>query len=851
MSRKEARQAAVHEFSGVTQINEQVRADRGFGWVETLAQDVRFAVRMLWKSPGFTVVAVLTLALGIGGNTTIFSIVNGELLNPLPFPHADQLVWLGESKANFENGSLSYLNFLDWRKDNHSFSSMAVTLGSSFTMTGRGYAERLEGNFVSSGFFAVLGVRPLMGREFEPAEDQPGGVPLAMISEGLWRRKFGATPGILGQTITLDGKNYTIVGVLPGGLHLRTEGFRDFADVFVPVSQWDNSDLMRRGVGVGLQGIARLKPGVAIARARADLAQVASDLATAFPDADRGIGAWVIPLKEQIVGDTRGFLLVLLAAVGFVLLIACVNVASLLLARSAARSREFAVRVALGASRGRVVRQLLTESLLLGAGAGALGMVPAMLGLRAALRVLPAALPRRDEIGVDLRVLAFTTALSLLTGMLFGLAPALKTSKANPQTTLKEGGRGTTGTHQRVLSTFVVVEIAIALVLLAGAGLMIRSLAKLWNVDPGFNAKNVLSFGVSFPPSMASATPEMTRAKMRALNRAFAALPGISMVSQTLGAIPIRAEDDMLFWIDGQPKPKSNNEMSGAIDYTVDADYLRGMQIPLKRGRFLSPQDNEHAPLVVVIDEVLASRFFPGEDPIGKRIHLEYNDGKVAEIVGVVGHVKQWGLDSDDSQQLRAEFYLPWMQLPDRVFLDLRTFTGMVVRYDGSASVALDAMRRASRQMSADQVIFHERTMESIISDSLGPRRFAMILLGAFAAVALLLACVGIYGVMAYLVSHRTQEVGIRMALGAQRMDVVILVLRQGAKLALAGVTLGIGGAIALTRLMRDLLFNVSPTDPAVLAGVSALLVLVTLAACIIPAWRAASIDPMRALRSE
>jgi len=835
----------------MTQFREQFRTSRGFGWVETLAQDARFAVRMLWKSPGFTAVAVLTLALGIGGNTTLFSIVNGELLNPLPFPHADQLVWLGESKANFENGSLNYPNFLDWRKDNHSFSSMAVTVGSSFTMTGRGYAERLEGNFVSSGFFAVLGISPLMGREFEPAEDQPGGLPIALISEGLWRRKFATTSGILGQAITLDGKNYTIVGVVRGGLHLRTEGFRDFADVYVPVSQWDNSDLMRRGIGVGLQGIARLELGVTIERARADLAQVASDLAVAFPDADRGIGARVIPLKEQIVGNTRQFLLVLLAAVGFVLLIACVNVASLLLARSAGRSREFAVRVALGASRSRVIRQLLTESLLLGAGAGALGMFPAMLGLRAALKVLPAALPRRDEIGVDLRVLALAMALSLLTGMLFGLAPALKTSKSNPQATLKDGGRGTSGTHQRVLGTFVVAEIAIALVLLAGAGLMIRSLARLWNVDPGFNPRNVLSFGISFPPSMAGASADMTRAKIRALNQAFAALPGITMVSQTIGAVPIRAADDQWFWIDGQPKPKGNNEMSGVIDYIVDADYFPGMQIPLKRGRFLNAQDNEHAPLVVVIDEVLASRYFPGEDPIGKHIHLEYNDGKLAEIVGVVGHVKQWGLDSDDSQQLRAEFYLPWMQLPDRVLLDLRTFTGMVVRYEGSASAALDAMRRASRQISADQVIFHERTMESIISDSLASRRFAMILLGAFAVVALLLACVGIYGVMAYLVSQRTQEVGIRMALGAQRMDVVILVLRHGTKLALAGVALGIGGAIALTRLMRNLLFNVSPTDPAVLAGVGVLLVLVTLAACIIPAWRAASINPMRALRSE
>jgi predicted permease len=845
-----ARTNALREFGGVTQARESYRTQQRLPWVETLAQDLRFAMRMLWKSPGFTVVAVLTLALGIGGNTAIFSIVNGVLLNPLPFPHPDQLVSMHESKPNFDKGAISYPNFLDWRKDNHSFSDMAVGRRWSFSLTGRGDAEQVNANYISSGYFAVLGVHPLLGREFTQAEDQPGMPPVALISEGLWRRKFDAMPNILGQTVTLDGKNFSIVGVMPSSLHLNVPGFRD-QDVYAPVPQWGNSILMDRGAGLGFHGIARLKPGVSIAQARADMGEVSRNLAAAFPDKDRGIGASLVPLKEQIVGNTKPFLQVLLGAVGFVLLIACVNVAGLLLARSAGRSREFAVRTALGASRARVVRQLLTESLLLGIAAGAVGLIPAVWGTHAALKVLPAAVPRAEEIGLDFRVLAFTTIVSLLTGTLFGLAPALKTSRANPHAALKDGSRGTSGTNHRALGTFVVAELAIALVLLAGAGLMIRSLVRLWNVDPGFNPQNVLTFGISLPPSMAMASLDEARAKSRALNEVFASVPGIKAVSQVWGALPMGGEDDQLFWIDGQPKPANDQGMGWTIDYIVDPDYLRVMQIPLKRGRFLTRQDDEHAPLVVVIDEVFARKFFPGQDPIGKRIHLVYNSGKVAQIVGIVGHVKQWGLDADDTQSLRAQYYLPCMQAGDDFLAGIRSGTGLVVRYDGSLAAVLDSIRRVNKQMSNEQVISGEQTMESMISDSMAQRRFAMILLGAFAALAVLLACIGIYGVMAYLVSQRTQEVGIRMALGARRGDVLLLVFRDGAKLALIGVAVGIVGAIALTRKMGDLLFNVSPTDPVILAGVGALLVFVAMAACIIPARRAASIDPMRALRTE
>jgi predicted permease len=843
---EEARRA----FGSALRAREASHAARVSERLEQLAQDVRFGARLLIKNPGFTIVVMLTLALGIGINTAIFSVVNGVLLNPLPFRHPEELVALHESKPNFANGSISYPNFLDWRKDNQTFAAMGLARGYGFSMTGRGDAVQLSAEFISDGFFAVLGVRPILGREFSSGDETLGASPVAMISEDLWRNKFDGAANVLGQTITLDGKNFSIVGVIPASLKLRISNFQ-VSDVYAPIPQWGNSILMLRGAGLGFHGIGRLKPGVTIEQARMDMERVTGNLAAAFPDDDRGIGASMVSMKEEIVGSTRGFLFILLGAVGFVLLIACVNVASLMLARASGRGREFAVRAALGASRGRVIRQLLTESLLLGIAAGAVGLLPAAFGLKAALHALPAALPRADEIGLDFRVLAFTTLISVATGILFGLGPAWRVAKENPQTALKEGGRGAIGANQRTLSVFVVVEVAVALVLLIGAGLMVRSLMRLWDVDPGFNEHNVETFSISMPPAMASATPEMIRAKHLALNEALAEVPGVTAVSQTWGAVPMNGEDDQWFWIDGQPKPRTNNDMSWVIDYIVDPDYQRLMQIPLKRGRFLTRQDNEHAPLVVVVDEVFANKYFHGEDPIGKRIDLDNFGGKAALIVGVVGHVKQWGLDSDDSQQLRAQYYLACMQVSDDFLLGMRSGSSFMVRYDGNLAPVIGGLRSTVRRMSNQQVLFGETTMEKIVSDSMASRQFAMILLGGFAVLALLLACVGIYGVMAYLVSQRTQEVGIRMALGARRGDVLLHVFKDGAKLAVVGMAIGVISAIGLTRLMGQLLFDVSPTDPVVLAAVCALLMVVASAACFLPARRAASIEPMRALRTE
>jgi predicted permease len=847
MDAEQARRQALIKLGGMQQTKEQYRDRRTLPMLEMLWSDIRFGARVLWKSRVFAIVAVVTLALGIGGNAAIFSIVNGVLLNPLPFPQPERLVALHESKPNFTQGAISYLNFLDWQRDNHTFASMAVARRYAFILTGRGEAEQVQAEFVSGTFFPLLGVNPILGRTFTPAEEQGGAAPVALISEGLWQRKFGSSPAVLGQSMTLDGRDFTIIGVIPASFHLRLPSFRE-RDIYAPIRQWNNPLLMNRDAGLGVHGIARLKPGVTLAQAQADMEQVTRNLAAAFPDADKGIGASIVPLKEQIVGDVRPFLLVLLAAVGFVLLLACVNVASLLLARSAGRRREFAVRTALGASRRRVVCQLLTESLLLGIVSGVIGLLVAAWGTHAALKLVPAALPRVDQIGLDFRVLAFTTLITLLSGTLFGLIPAWKTSQADPQTALKEGGRGVSGTHNRAQSAFVVAEMAVALVLLIGAGLMVRSLARLANVDPGFNPRNVLTFGLSLPPSMMHATPEQTRAAVREVDEKLESTTGIKAVSQVWGALPMAGDDEQLFW-DGHPKPASETGMNWAIDYIVGPDYLKVMDIALRRGRFFTPQDDEHSPLVAVVDEVFARKYFPGQDPIGKRIVMN-TSSRTLEIVGVVSHVKQWGLDSDDTQSLRAQIYIPCMQMPDD-FIAMTPAVSVVVRYDGNLSPVFDAIRRNIRQMSSQQVIFGDQTMESLIADSIAQRRFAMILLGVFAVMALVLASVGIYGVIAYVVGQRTQEIGIRMALGAQRSNVLGLILWQGTRLALLGVAIGIAGAIALTRLMSDLLYGVTATDPATFTGVALLLIVVAMAACYLPARRAMRVNPVAALRYE
>ena len=810
-------------------------------------QDLRHARRQFLKTPGLTAVLLITISLGIGANTALFSVVNGVLLRPLPYPHPEQLLALRESKANFEFGTIPYLNFRDWQKDNHTFSSMAVWRSVAFGLTGAGEPEQVWGELISSDFFPMLGVKPLVGRNLLPGEDEIGAGPVALIGEGLWRRKFGSASDIINKAITLDGKSYSIIGVMPANIHFWSES--PAREVFVPIGQWNNNLLTVRSAGLGINGIGRLKPGVTIEQARADMATVTNNLAAAFPQANKGTGAKLIPLKEWLIGDIGRILLVLQVSVGFVLLIACVNVANLLLARSSARTREFAVRSALGATRRRVVRLLLTESLLLALGGGLLGLLLAAWGTRAALSFLPTALPGSAQIALDARVLLFTLGISIFAGILFGLAPVFRVSPSNLQEGLKEGSRTLSARHV-MQGAFVIAEMAMALILLAGSGLMVRSLARLWSVDPGFNPRNSLNLGISLPPSMMKASPDAVRAAYRELDRRISAIPGVEAISQSWGALPLSGDDEFTFWFEGEPEPASQSEQHWAIDYIVEPGYLKAMGIRLLRGRFLTEQDNERAPRVVVVDDVFARKLFPDGDPIGKRIESKII-GQPAEIVGVVGHVKQWGLDTDDSQSVRMQVYMPCMQMPD-AFVQLQASgSGMIVRSSNASAGLLDSIREVSRQMSSEQVIFGAQSMDEVVAESLSDRRFSMVLLAGFAALALALAAVGIYGVISYVVSQRTHEIGIRMSLGARPPDILRLVLRGAGRLTAIGIAIGLAAALALTRLMANLLYGVGPNDPITFLAVPLLLASIALLASYLPARRASRVDPMVALRYE
>jgi predicted permease len=815
----------------------------------TVLQDLRYTLRMLAKSPGFAAVAILTLALGIGANTAIFSIVNGVLLNPLPFPHPQELTVLYEHTPNDETSSISYPNFLDWQRTNSTFASMAAYRHEDFNVTASGEPERVRGGMVSAEFFPILGVKPLLGRVFSRDEDRQGAAPVVLLAEGFWQRRFGSARDIIGKQIIMDGDPYTIIGVIPASFHLSTFNFGGIKDVYVPVAQTKDPYFYHRDVHEGMDAIGRLKPGVSLAAAQADMAQITGDLAAAYPDADKSRGATVVPLRDALVHEVRPYLWLLLGAVGFVLLIACVNVGNLQLARSTGRAHEFAIRRALGADRWRVVRQLLTESVVLGIAGGALGACVAAWGTQAAIRLLPDTLPRSEDVGLDGHVLAFTIAISVLAGVVFGLVPALKMSRSGVQETLKEGGRGASAGRQRAQSVFVVAEMALALVLLTGAGLMIRTLARLWSVNPGFNSQNVLVFEVTLAPSL-GVNAATNRSAIRELSQTLRAIPGVQAASMTGGAVPMYGDDELPFWIDGQTKPANVSEMNQALSYFVEPGYLKTMQIPLLQGRFIAATDDEHSPQIIVIDENFARKYFPGQDPIGKRIHMPIINMD-PEIVGVVGHVKHWGLDSEaDRHPLQEQAYSPFLQIPDAV-LSGPPQAGVALRSAGAPLEMVGAVREAITKLNGQNVMYEATTMEAIIADSLAARRFSMILLGVFATLALLLSSIGIYGVISYVVGQRTREIGIRIALGAQRSTVLRLILGEGMKMAMIGIVLGVVAAAGLTRLMSQLIFGVSAADPVTFAAVTIILTTVAFAACYVPARRAMRVDPIIALRSE
>lgn len=807
-------------------------------------QDVRYGLRVLRKNPGFTAVAVLTLALGIGANSALFSVVNGVLLNPLPFPNPHELVAVYSRTGTFEESSISYPNFLDWQKDNHSFAYLGAFRSDDFNMTGVGEPERLHAHMISAEFFPALGLTPLLGRNFRPEEDRAGAGPVAILSDGIWKRKFGSSREVLGTSITLNGKVYTIIGVAPGGITGLSP-----SDVYVPIGQWSDPTFRDRRIGMGMNSIGRLRPGVSIEQARADMSRVAENLAAAYPEADKGSGVTLVPLKTDVVGDARGILLVLFGAVSFVLLIACANVANLLLARSTGRTREFAIRSALGAGPVRLVRQLLTESVLLGIAGGSIGLALAKLGTKVILAALPDTLPRTEEISLDSHVVLYTFGLSLLTGIAFGLVPALKALRPDLHETLKEGGRGASGARHRAQSVFVAVEMAMAVVLLIGAGLMIRTLAALWNVNPGFDASNVLTFEIS-ATSDPSATADQLRAKYRATLGQLQGIPGVRSVSLLGGSLPMTGDSEVPFWREGQPHPQHENEMTFALFYLVNPDYHRAMRIPVLQGRSFTDQDNEHAPAVALIDADFARKFFPNEDPIGKRINVGLIEIQ-PEIVGVVGHVQHWGLGAREHENLDAQLYLPVWQIPDRFWTLLAGGSQYVARTAGSPTGLATSMRQAVESVDSSAVIYDVRPMEAIVARSVSTQRLTMLLLSVFSGLALVLSAIGTYGVIAYLTGQRTHEIGVRVVLGASREDVLRNVLGQGMRMTSIGVAIGIAAAFGLTRLITKMIYGVGPTDPLTFGGVAVLLSAVALCACYIPARRATRVDPMVALRYE
>ena len=813
--------------------------------MHTLMQDVRYAVRMLAKTPGFSAIAILTLALGIGANTALFSVVNGVLLNPLAYPHSSQLVAIYESTPSFDRAPIAYPNFLDWQRDAQTFSSMAMYRNEDYNFTGTEQGERLSGLMISAGFFSTLGVKPVLGRDLRATDDQVGAGPVVILGGGFWKRRFGASPDIVGKSVVLNGASYTVVGVIPASFTF----YGNDRDVYTPIGQWSDPSFRDRRIDMSAHAVGRLKPGVALAQAKADMDGIARNLAAAYPEADKSVGITLVSMKQDIVGNVQPFLVVLLAAVGFLLLIACANVANLLLARSMGRSHEFAIRAALGASHGRVIRQLLTESILLSGVGGALGLLLAFWATKAVLGTLPGALPRASEISFDSRVLLFTLGISLFAVILFGLAPALKSSRVNLQEILKESGRGSSGARHGLQGIFVAVEVAMALVLLVGAGLMIRSLAALWRVNPGFDPNHAITFSLSLPASSKVSAAE-TRARLREFNDKMRSIPGVEAVSVTLGSRPMIHDSALPFWIEGQPKPANDNDMPQAMFYLVEAGFQKAMGITLERGRFVTAQDDEHAPRVIDIDDVFARTYFPHENPIGKRVNF-VGFGVQADIVGVVGHVKQWGLGTDAKSAIEAQFDYPFMQLPEKLMPLVATAVAVVLRTQGDPSAVMGSVRRAVEETDPREVIYGVETMDEVVSNSFAARRLSMILLGVFAGLALMLACVGIYGVISYVVGQRTHEIGVRMALGAQRADVLRLILGEGIRMALIGVGIGVAAAFGLTRLMANQLFGVSAHDPRTFAGVALLLTLVAILACYLPARRAMKVDPMEALRYE
>jgi len=813
--------------------------NRRTNMIADLWQDFRFGARMLVKQPGFTLIAVLTLALGIGANTAIFSIVNAVLLRPLAYQEPARLVIVQERGEGGGTGfSPSYPNFVDWRAQQTAFASIAAVRGNeSFNFTGTGEPERLQGRLVSAEFLATLGIKPLVGRDFLAEEDRAGATPTVILSYGFWQRRFGNDPNIIGKQLTLNLQSYTVVGIMPAHFQYGAD-----ADVTAPFGL-STERFKNRGSDPGTDVVARMKPNVSQQQAEADLNLVAVRLEQQYPATNKGRRVLLTPLHESVVGNVRQPLLILLGAVGLVLLIACANVANLLLVRASARQKEMAVRVALGASRATLVRQLLTESVLLAALGALLGILLAFLGTSLIAAQLPDGIPRLQEARVDAPVLLFTLTVSLLTGLLFGLFPALQASRPNLTEGLKEGERGSSGPRQRLRSVLVVAEVALTLMLLVGAGLLLQSFRRVLQVDTGFNARNLLAMRVSVRNSDGQQVANF----FEQLQQNVRSLPGVKSVAVSDGLPLGRDVNHPTFLIEGRPVTERK---AFGQRYSVSPDYFQTMGIALIKGRLFTAEDNRDSPPVIVIDEVLARQYFPNEDPLGKRLKQSIGyDTPSLEIVGVVRHVEPYGLDRLEAGAGPAQFYTNFNQTPLPSLS--RGAINLLTRTEAEPLSLAAAVRGQVAALNKDQPIFNVRTMEQIVAQSVASRRFSMLLLTIFALVALALASLGIYGLLSYAVAQRAREIGVRMALGAQSGDVVKLVIGQGMKLVFIGVVIGLVASLALTRTMKTLLFGVSATDPVTFAAIALLLTFVALLACFVPARRATKVDPLVVLRCE
>jgi putative ABC transport system permease protein len=833
MSQDEARYAALRSFGGVERVKEESRDERGIRLFDEVWQDLRYGARMLLKQPGFTLIAVITLALGIGANTAIFSVVNAVLLRPLPCEDPDRLVvfWTAHPQVGREVCSLP--DFADWREQSRSFELMAAFTDRVFNLTGVGEAERLNGQATTPDLFPALSIRLAFGRSFLPEEGRPGASRVVILSYALWQRRFGSNPDVVGHSVTLDGRDHTVVGIAAPNLWLLGE-----EDLWVPLAM-DPGQAGRRSNSFFVVG--RLKPGVSLDQARAEMNAISARLEQQYPQSNTGWRAVLVPLREEFVGNSRDMLLVLLAAVGLVLLIACANVANLLLARAATRGREIAIRAVVGAGRGRLVRQLLTECILLALMGGAVGVILAILGIDALVGFGAKIIPRSSEIGVDARVLGFTVLLSTAAGALFGLAPALQVSRLKLNDALKEGDRsGTSSGGRRLRPALVVSELSLCLILLIGVSLMVKSLYRLLNLDAGFNRENLLTMQISLP-QMKYGSDQQVAAFYQRLIEGVRGVPGV--VSATaVSPLPLSGMGSTLgFIIAGRP--------AGAPDAGGDANvlsvgdrYIETMGVPLLLGRPLTEQDGQGGPVAALINQTFARRYFDGQNPIGHQVTFDGPpppppNARWITIVGVVADTKHYVRETEVYPAIYVARPVHSMAL--------------VARARDNPLSLVSAVRAEVRKLDRDLPVSNVQTMDQAPRARLGPERFAVFLLVIFAAVALSLAAVGLYGVMSYSVSQRTREIGIRMALGARRSDVMMMVIGQGIKLTGAGILIGLGGALALTRFMKTLVFGVNATDPLTYVTIVSLLTVVALLACWIPARRATKVDPLLALRCE